>query len=525
MTEPSESHRRRIREGFWVTLLAIFSKLAGLARELLLAGLFGTTAAADAFRVAWNGFSLPLQVLSGSPLENTVVPQLRGLIAGDDERAAQACASVILLALTAAGALLLALVALKARALVGLLAPGFDAERADLCASLLRWLALLLPVALAGRLLVVLSYARDHFRIAALRPLLINLALLTGTVAAARSGDLRWFAWLPALAWVGHLLLLGRDLRGIWVWRPRLAEAGAALKRLGWLFPLALAASLGDQGFALADQIVASTLGGGRVAAFEYARFVVETPLATAGTGLVVVALPLLAEWVALGKLREIHAGAERVLAPALLLLLPIGLLFCLGASPLVTLIFSRGAFGGGAHGETVAALMGLSLGLWAHFAAYFLFRLYYAGGAFATLALQMTAALALNVALNVLLAPRWGLWGIAIATSISRVLLMVLTAGALPAALRRRLGLRLLHLLLGAAVFAGLAARLHWAPLPVPPSASAALQSDPSASILMLARLAGALLLFWAAWTLPLPYWRQTCRELMNLLCRKSRG
>lgn len=520
----ASGHHRRIREGGWVTLLAALSKLAGLGRELALAGLFGTSAAADAFRVAWSGANLPLQILGGSPLENTAVPQLRGLLARDRERAAGATASVILLALTVGALLILGLVALWARELVSLLAPGFDLERVAVCARLLRWLILLLPAALAGRLFMIVSFAMDRFRISALRPLLVNMALLGAAAIASVTAELRWFAWAPALAWCAHLWFLWRDLRGRWRWRLSWSDAREPARRLAALLPLSVAATFCDQGFALADQIVGSTLGGGSVAALEYARFIAETPLATIGTGLVIVALPLLAEWVALGKQQEIHRGAERVLAPSLLILTPMAVFLFLGSGPLIALVYGRGAFGPDAHAGTAAALAGLSLGLWAQFAAYFLYRLYYASGRFGQLTLYLALALGLNIALNLLLAPRWGLWGIAAATSSARLLLLALTASALPADLRGRLGRALLHLLLGAAVFVAIAPGLRGlVPPPVWPQASALLPPALGASILSLVKLGLVLVLFWAIWTLPSPYWRRTWRELLGLLRKEK--
>ncbi len=508
---------RRVREGVWVVLLAVLAKLAGIAREVALAALFGTSAAADALRVSLNGFDLPAHVLADAPLENAAVPALRALRSRGERHAAAATVSWLLLLLTGAGVVLSLLLFIGAPRLVGLLAPGFDAQRARSATLILRWLAAAYPLLLAGRVLMAAAFAEDRFRLPAIRPLLLNLAILAGTVLAAASRDLRWFAWIPGIAWAVHLVWLARGARGTWSWQPDWTAARPALRSLRRTFPLSIAVCLLDLSFVLVNQRVASWLAPGSVAALEYARFIAETPVATVGLGLTQVSLPLLAEWAALGRDRELNAGSERIIATALLLLLPVSLLLLLGASPIVALLYGRGAFGASSQVETARALTGFAAGAWAWFIAYFLYRVYFARGSFARLAAWVAAAAAVNAVLAVVLARQWGLIGITSATSVSRVVLLVLCATILAPVVRRRLAMAAAYLLAGAALI-GVAGWVTLARLGSLPQAgsAAALHAHPAGSIVSLVLLGLAIAVLWLAWSWLHPYWRSTWRQLL---------
>jgi putative peptidoglycan lipid II flippase len=307
--------------------------------------------------------------------------------------------------------------------LMSVLAPGFagDPAKFQMAIELTRitfpYLLLICLTALVSGVLNGL----DRFAAAAAAPIFFNLlsmaALLVLTpYVATPAHALAWGVTVSGAVQLGLVLWAcaraGMPLR--FLKPPSLApEVRQVLRRMG---PGIIGAGVTQLNLAV-DVIIASFLPAGAVSYLYYADRVGQLPLGVIGAAVGTAMLPLLSRQVRSGETLSAHRTMNRAMELSLLLCLPAAAGQAAAAWPIVSVLFQRGAFGAEEAALTAAALSAYALGL----PAYVLVKIYapgfFARGDTATPVKVGFAAVALNVALNLLLIPEFGMMGAAVAT------------------------------------------------------------------------------------------------------------
>ncbi|HSM44099.1 MAG TPA: lipid II flippase MurJ, partial [Acidimicrobiia bacterium] len=165
----------------------LLSRLLGLGRDALIAGLIGANAESDLYYHAFLIPDLLNYFLAGAYLTITLVPILsRHLEMGDVAAASRAFTSVFRFVAVAIVALTAAMWVL-AGPLVDLLFP--EVEEVDRLVSMTR---IVLPAQIflvLGALLMAVQYTHKRFVIPASAPLIYNLGIILGGVAGAAMGE------------------------------------------------------------------------------------------------------------------------------------------------------------------------------------------------------------------------------------------------------------------------------------------------------------------------------------------------
>jgi len=407
---------------------AAVSKGLGLAREVALAYAFGTSYVADAFRVALTALLLPTHFLTGEALFGAFVPSYRKL--PREERPGLVRSAFT--ALVGLSFVLALIVGIAAPFVVSLLAPGFEARTALLCARLIRVGCVGAVLYAVSALLINIQTAHEEYTLHAARPSVQNLCLLGAIIAAASLdapvlltlGFVMAYAVMAvwALAHVRRSPLPLRDaLRPTIRLRTHLGgEFGRSVGQLS-AFVILLQAST------VVDRIVASLTGVGGVAAIDYGffitdslRFLLAVPVAT----------------LALGQLggkswSEISGPLVRSFAPLLVVSLAVSAYVFGMAEEIVSVLYRRGEFQDTATRLTTASLRGFAVGAWAAAAAYVLQRVFNAALRNRVVMRAGAVAVGVNVALDLLLYGPLGVLGVALATSVSMIVLLGLLLAA----------------------------------------------------------------------------------------------
>ncbi len=480
----------------WISLLTLLSRVLGLVRETISAGLFGDASIVyDAFLFAWRIPNLFRRFLGEGALSTALQTSLTAADArgGNEAGCSLFAATMRLLFLLLIG--LCGVVMLAVWFLPDTL-PGTTFEWLGPNPELIREFTLrLMPfvifvclTAAAGGALNV----RAHYFLPALGPVVLNgvwiatLVLLgvflTGGGSDALDSQLglvRWLAWGVLLAGLAQLLLMWPALRkrgliprGGWVAISSPEDRRSALAVLKKSAPLALGAAVYQVNVMLDGLMAQSLLPPGGQTVHYLANRVQQFPLALvafAATTAVFPALAALGQQRKLGELRRLHDETQR---NVLFLALPATLgLFALSI-PVTSALFEYGNFGATGVDRTAATLRMLCLAIVPAGAVGLVARTYYAMGDFATPVRISCLMLILNAVLNVVLIRFAGMDadGLALATTITSFgNLLFLLPG-----LRGRLGLPgalpgfasgLLRML-GAAVSCGLSAGLAQAAL-----------------------------------------------------------
>lgn len=414
--------------GKLTTLLGggVVSKLLGAAREITLAYAFGTTYVVDAFRVAMTALLVPTHFFTGEALAGAFVPAYRK----ESGEARVLLVRSVFTLLGAAMVLVAAALLIAAPGFVSILAPGFDEPTRDLCVRLIRIGSVGVILYAISALLINVQVAHGDYLPSAVRPSVHNVAVLAAVVAAAAWGA-------PAVLAAGFVAAYA--VLAVWViWRAgraglpvaralrpttrpggaHLREFGQAIGHLG-LFVVLTQASI------IVDRLVATLTGVGGVASLDYAHFVTDSVRMLLAVPIAVLALGQLGGL----KWSEARESVERAFTVLLFGSVLISIYVWGMAEEIVTLLYRRGEFQETATGLTTAALQGFALGAWAAATGYVYLRVFNATLRNREVAIAGAVSLAVNVVLDLALYGPLGVYGVALATSVSAVVFLALLA------------------------------------------------------------------------------------------------
>jgi putative peptidoglycan lipid II flippase len=349
------------------------SRIAGLVRERVISHYLGLSAAAGAFRAALRIPNLLQNLLGEGVLSASFIPVYARLQAeGRHEEASRVARAVgTLLALVASAIALIGVVA--ARPLVQVLAPGFEGETNELT---IRIVQILFPgVALLVMSAWCLGVLNSHrrFFLSYVSPVLWNAALIATAIIAGRrlaghDDDIAvWLGWGAVIGSAAQFLVqLPTVIALLGGLRPSLAVRDDGVRATLRSFLPVLLGRGSVQLSAYVDQVIASYLGAGVVAAMFNAQVLYLLPVSLFGMAVSAAELPEMASATG-GE----QARAELLLArlrPALrrvvFLVVPSAIAFIAIGGSIVALLFQTGRFG--AHDTRVVwiILAGSALGL-----------------------------------------------------------------------------------------------------------------------------------------------------------------
>ena len=477
LSHPVSAPRRDLntRAAGIVGLAVLCSRLLGLARELILARLFGAGLAMDAFKVAFRIPNLLRDLFAEGALSTAFVTVFSKKTATGDDLSAWSLANNVATLATVVLSLIVLLGVLLAPYLVETLAGGFAPEKAALTVLLTQIMfPFILLVSLAALVMGLLN-SKDVFGAPAMASSFFNIGSIVGGVGLA------W--WLdPAF---GPRALIGLSIGTLIGGAAQLIAQFPALYRVGYRFrpdfrwgdegvrhvlrlmgPAVVAASAVQVNVMINSKFASHIPGDGPVSWLDYAFRLMQLPLGLFGVAIGTVTLPLVARHAATGDHAALRHTIARGLRLGLLLTVPstLGLIFL--ADPIISLIYESGKFDAEATHQTAAALQFYAIGLAAYSGIKVLAPAFYAIDKRTTPMLVSFAAIGVNLALNWLFTFKLGMGhrGLALSTGCVAIANFV----ALYALMRAATGsLETRKLLLGVAKLfvagAALAVVCHW--------------------------------------------------------------
>lgn len=324
----------------------LLSRILGLGRDALIAGLIGVNVESDLYFDAFFIPDLLNYFLAGAYLTITLVPILsRHLEAGDSEAASRAFSSVfrfMTIAILALTALMWAL----AGPLVELVFPRVG--ETDRLVSMTR---LVLPAQVflvLGALLMAVQYTHKRFVIPAAAPLVYNLGIIVGGVVGWVLGDPSPEAFLIGAvigAALGNFGLQWFGARRTGTWFTSVVKGESAVREY---LVLAIPLMIGQSVAVLDEQFVRlfGQLDQGATAALSFARRLNMVPIGVIAQAAGVAAFPFLAGLHARGSHDELIETTGRAARKTLFVAAAATAGLVVLARPLVRVVFQYGEFG-----------------------------------------------------------------------------------------------------------------------------------------------------------------------------------
>ncbi|EPX84728.1 integral membrane protein MviN [Rubellimicrobium thermophilum DSM 16684] len=424
MANPVRLARGFLTVGAWT----LVSRIAGFARDVMMAAYLGAGPAAEAFLVAFSLPNMFRRFFAEGAFNAAFVPLFAKKLEGGED--ARGFARDAFNGLTAVLLLVTALGTIAMPWLVWAMAAGFAGDERFALAVLYGRIGFvyLLFISLVALLSGVLN-AFGRFTEASFVPVLMNLMFIAAMLLADRAG---WDMGLT-LAWTVPVTGIAQLALTWWAaaragWAPRIAAPRWTpdLRRLLVIAGPAVLAGGVVQINLLVGRQVASFFEGA-VAWLSYADRLYQLPLGVVGIAIGTVLLPDLSRRLRAGDAEGGRHAFNRATEISLALTIPAAAALVVIAYPLVLVLFERGAFDRADTVATAAALAAYGLGLPAFTLQKVLQPLYYAREdtarpfRFAVWAMGVNAAVAVGLAGPIdRLAPGWGFLAAAGATSVA---------------------------------------------------------------------------------------------------------
>lgn len=349
--------------------LTFLSRIAGYARDVVIAYFFGASALTDAFWVAFRIPNLLRRLFAEGSLTISFIPVFTQYLETKNKEEAKKIADavftilVFLLIIISIGGILLSPYIIK------LFAAGFDKNTFDLAVSLNRIMfPYILFISLTALSMGVLNSLR-HFFAPAFSPVILNLCIIiavfliynsfnipiyAAAVGVIVGGVLQLLFQLPFLNTRGFLFGFSKHFRH------------PAVKRIGFLIiPQLFGVAVYNLNILVNTQY-ASFMTQGTISYLYFAERLIEFPLGIIAVSIATVLLPSLSSYVSkkeFDKFRETYSFTLRlmffILIPALVGLIVLRV-------PICNLLYQRGEFDYAATIFTSQALLGYAVGLWA---------------------------------------------------------------------------------------------------------------------------------------------------------------
>lgn len=367
-----------LRTASVVSVFTLLSRITGLVREQMIAGLFGANAMTDAFQVAFRIPNMLRRLFAEGAFSQAFVPALAAARATDGDEATRglidAVATVLLWALLAT----CVIGVIGAPLLVWALGAGLPRDAHEAGVVMTRWMfpyiGCMSLVALSAG---VLNTWR-RFVVPAVTPLLLNLSSIAAgyglapvleasgyrgiyalAIGVMVGGVLQLLLQVPALARLGLMPRFALSLGGL-----RRASAHEGVRRvLRQMGPALLGVGVAQLSLLINTQIAIS-VGEGAASWLTYADRLMEFPTALLGVALGVVLTPQLSASQATGDTGQYSSLLDWGLRLVLLLALPCAVALLVFAEPLVAVLYQRGAFRAVDVAQTAQAVMGYGVGL-----------------------------------------------------------------------------------------------------------------------------------------------------------------
>jgi putative peptidoglycan lipid II flippase len=453
-----------------VSAAVLLSRVTGMAREVVMARLFGAGPTYDAFLLGMRIPNLTRNLFAEGALSSAFVPIFTRYLATKGRREAAELSNLVATALMVTLSALCLVGMLFSPELVRIMAPGFERVpgKFELAVLLTRIMfPVLLLISLAAQAMGLLN-ACDYYGIPALASTFFNIGsvgvglaigfvlsrswehgLIVSMAIGVVAGGMMQLAWqLPALYRAGF------------PYRPRIDWSDPGLREIFRLMAPALVGSSALQINTIVNTSLASTLTDasgqvmdGPVSWLGYAFRFLQLPLGVFGVAVASATLPEISRHSVMGRMDAFRDTVTHSLNMILVLTIPSTIGLAVLGESMIGVIYEGGRFTAADTHQTAMALSAYSVGLTGYAASKVLAPAFYALGDARTPMWVSVVSIAVNPACALALMTWAGLGhaGLALATS----LVAVLGAALLFALLRVRTGFKAAGIAVNAAKIA----------------------------------------------------------------------
>lgn len=382
----------------------LVSRVLGLMRDRILAGMFGAGAELDIYFSAFRIPDLIYSIIIGGAVSSAFIPVFISYFSKNKDEAWHIAQSFFYIAFLGL-VLISALVFFLMPHLIPYVVPGFDLENISITVTMSR-IMLLSPFFLG--LSAIFSGILHSFRkffIYSLAPIFYNIGIIIGAVWFTKYLGIQGLAWGVALGAGMHIL----------VQAPISFKSGFKLMPFKKLYHPAIPRILklmAPRAIGLAAYqvnlwvitAIASTLAVGSLTIFTLANNLHYLPIGLIGTSYAVAVFPSLSHSISTKNYQKYLKEFSKTFRSVLFLIFPVSIMFFVLRAQIVRVVLGTGEFGWESTRLTAAALGAFSVGMVAYALIPIISRAFYAQENTRTPVIANTIGMGVNILLSVLL-------------------------------------------------------------------------------------------------------------------------
>ena len=425
------------KSAFWLMVVTMLAKVLGFGREIVLGYFYGTSAYSDVYITAMN---IPLVVFAsiGVALSTTFIPLYHEALENGGQKRALKFSNNIMCIVVILSLILAALGYIFAEPLVKLFAISFTGVKLALTIKFVRIMILGLVFIGLSNIMTAYLQIQGNFTIPGMISLPNNIVIIASMILSSTTGHIEILAIgsLIGMA-VQFLFQVPFAIKKGYRFNLVIDFKDKYLKKMIWLvLPVFIGVAV-NQVNSMVDRSLASGLGDGVITALNNANklngFVMGLFIVSIGA----VIYPTLAKLSTENNEEKFAESVARSVNCVNLLVLPISVGAMVLAIPVVRVLFQRGAFDARSTSLTSTALVFYSVGMVGFGLRDILGKVFYSLKDTKTPMINGVIAMVLNVILNIALVKVMGYGGLALATSLSAIICILL----LFASLKKKIG------------------------------------------------------------------------------------
>lgn len=400
-------------------IITMLSKVLGFAREMALGNAYGTTGVADAYVIAMN-IPTVIFALIGSSLATSYIPLYSEIRENKGSKEALNFSNNVLSIVLLISIGLLFIGFFFTEPIVKLFAIGYKGEQLLLTIKFTR--ILFISIIFIGSTYIIKSFleSNDDFFTPGISGFPYNIIIISSIVLSVYTKQ-EVLVWGSLLGVASQLIIqLPAATKKGYRFKFKINIKDENLKKMLILITPILIGASANQLNALVDRTLASTLVEGSVSALNYANRLNQFVIGTFVVSISAVIYPLLSNLSSKNDSKQFGEAITTSINAIALLVLPISIGAIVLAEPIVNILFERGAFTSEATKMTSIALTFYSVGLLAIGIRDILTKAFYSLKDTKTPMKNGVVSVIINIITNLILIKKMGIGGLALATSIS---------------------------------------------------------------------------------------------------------
>lgn len=413
-------NNRLAKTGITLFAITLVSKIAAFMVTIVFSYFFGVDLRTDAYYAAGTIPNLVNNSLTISAL-TLFIPVYTKCSSEEGTVRANEFAVNVLRTFVAFNVILFVVITVMAPALAKLVAPGFNENGIFHTKNMIVLLSISFPVTVGVYTLNNLYNANQNYLLPALATLLNHALVIVLSVLLAQRFGIYIYPLIGAGAWLIQFIIL------YYRWRDKFPKTRLWInlkdKYLEYMLKLAvpvIITTAADQINLAADNIISSDLSSGSISYLGYAHRIFNSINGIVTATLLTIYYPIISKQYSEKDFAGLSKSLNRYFEMMLILILPISFILIGNSRAIVDLLLSRGAMTDEAISKIsflftfyVAGLLFMSL-------KEFSTRMFYIIGDTKSPTIVNSICVVINIALSIALKQYWGVFGIAIATTIS---------------------------------------------------------------------------------------------------------